>query len=99
MGGNPWQLLTAVTAEVFYKGGEITARRALDKGRDFVLSESDSDRPRWKELLRLPQEGTTAIALAEAQVRFSSLNNDFLVLLVSEKKMFLMHDKILQRPF
>ncbi len=68
MGGNPWQLLTAVTAEVFYKGGEITARRAMDKGRDFVLSESDSDRPRWKELLRLPQEGTTAIALAEAQV-------------------------------
>ncbi len=67
MGGNPWQLLTAVTAELFYKGADINARKVVEAQRDIELSADEH--PKWKGLLKLPEEGTTLAALAQAQVR------------------------------
>ncbi len=72
MGGNPWQLLTAVTAEVFYLGGTATARRAAEARADFQLAGEDSRE--WKKLLGLPMEGTTVMELAEKQVPFERRN-------------------------
>ncbi len=65
MGGNPWQLLTAVAAEVFYLGGSISAQRAQEAGRDFHLAEEDYRE--WMRLLRL-EEGATVMELAQRQV-------------------------------
>ena len=46
-GGNPWQLLTAVTAKLFYQGAS-----ALVESNGF---ESIEDRKAWFSLLKLPE--------------------------------------------
>ena len=33
-GGNPWPLLTAAAAEVFYLGGSVNARNVPDRGEE-----------------------------------------------------------------
>jgi len=63
-GGNPWQLLTAVYAEVFYLGGQATYKEVAKRG-DFSLRYSEYKE--WIDLLRL-EEGATAGDLARAQV-------------------------------
>ena len=63
-GGNPWQLLTAVTAECFYVGASITFKKIRERG-DFQLSQDQNKH--WMELLQL-SNGTTAMDLARAQV-------------------------------
>jgi len=64
-GGNPWQLLTAVFAEVFYLGGKATYKSVGERGGDYSLRYSEH--ADWMELLGL-QEGATATDLAAAQV-------------------------------
>ena len=68
-GGNPWQLLTAVTAELFYKGGNLNAKKAMAEGRDIQLE--PHEQAKWKELLYLPAEGITILELAQAQARLN----------------------------
>ena len=63
-GGNPWQLLTAVLAELFYLGGQATMKEVRQRG-DFSLRYSEYKE--WIELLKL-KEGSTASDLAAAQV-------------------------------
>jgi len=54
-GGNPWQLLTAVLGELFYKGAkEMQERQALNG--DFTLSNEEFGE--WKDLLKLDENAT-----------------------------------------
>jgi len=64
-GGNPWQLLTAVTAECFYVGAQITYKKIRERGDDYYLSLEENKK--WMELLKL-KNSTTAQDLARAQV-------------------------------
>ncbi|CAG0926166.1 unnamed protein product, partial [Notodromas monacha] len=63
-GGNPWQLLTAVTAEFFYLGGQATLKKIQQKGNDYVLDPVEN-----KEWLKLLQINTkiSALDFAKAQ--------------------------------
>merc|ERR1712179_586995 len=63
-GGNPWQLLTAVLAEVFYLGGQTTYSRIQKQG-DYSLNLGHNKE--WISLLNL-DEKATAKDLAAAQV-------------------------------
>jgi len=63
-GGNPWQLLTAVLAEVFYLGGQATYRDVQKRG-DYTLNKESNKE--WMKLLKL-KEGSSASHLAAAQV-------------------------------
>merc|ERR1719394_59224 len=63
-GGNPWQLLTAVTAECFYTGAFITYKKIRERG-DYYLSLEEHTN--WMDLLQL-KNGSTARDLARAQV-------------------------------
>jgi glucoamylase len=71
-GGNPWQLLTAALAELFYLGGRASlqaaaAAAAADGGMDVeVLGEGE--RPAWRSLLNLSDSGVTLGDLGRAQV-------------------------------
>ena len=49
MGGNPWQLLTAVMGEVFYLGGSINFQRVAEKGDDVILTKDEHGA--WMDLL------------------------------------------------
>lgn len=51
-GGNPWQLLTAVLGECFYKGAKLMQER-LEASGDFTLSEEEFGD--WKALLKLDE--------------------------------------------
>jgi glucoamylase len=66
-GGNPWQLLTAVLAELFYLAGQ-TNFEAIETlgGADFELAAAE--KTAWRSLLHLPSAGVTAGDLARAQV-------------------------------
>lgn len=64
-GGNPWQLLTAVTAEAFYLGAQLTEKKIVDKAAPAVLTLEDHKA--WMDLLNL-REGSTMADLAEAQL-------------------------------
>merc|ERR1712216_988704 len=56
-GGNPWQLLTAVLAETFYKyAGYVESRIEENLGQDFMLE--DEEFKSWKTLLKLDDEAT-----------------------------------------
>ena len=51
-GGNPWQLLTAVTAEVFYLGGTDTLGKIRQRGgQDYVLDFEENKE--WLSLLNV----------------------------------------------
>jgi len=63
-GGNPWQLLTAVTAEYFYLGGQATVRKIKAKGADYVLDPVENKE--WLKLLQIKSE-ITASEFARAQ--------------------------------
>lgn len=57
-GGNPWQLLTAVLAECFYKGAVAMKEQMLENnGNDFPLATEEYGE--WMDLLNLV-EGSTA---------------------------------------
>lgn len=60
-GGNPWQLLTAVTAEVFYKASDATLQKIKAKGTDYKV-DFESNRS-WLKLTEL-EDGATAMELA-----------------------------------
>ena len=64
-GGNPWQLLTAVFAEVLYLGGTANLRNIEAKGADFVLDVEEHKS--WMNLLYL-EEGATMKDLALKQL-------------------------------
>ncbi len=64
-GGNPWQLLTAVAAEVFYLGGSVNTDRLLENGDNFVLDREAHKN--WIRLLHLP-EGATMLDLVAGQM-------------------------------
>lgn len=49
-GGNPWQLLTAATAEFFYLGGQATLKKIKRRGGNYYLNQAEN-----KEWLRLLQ--------------------------------------------
>ena len=57
-GGNPWQLLTAVFAELFYLGGEAMFKEVKLRG-DFPLDYSEYKE--WIELLKLPPGATAKV--------------------------------------
>jgi glucoamylase len=64
-GGNPWQLLTAALAELFYLGGRASlqaAAAAADGGM------GAGERPAWRSLLNLSDPGVTLGDLGRAQV-------------------------------
>jgi len=62
-GGNPWPLLSAVTAETFYKGASLT----LQKAAAFNALSSPADKPKWAKLLHL-DAAVSNIELAQAQI-------------------------------
>ena len=49
-GGNPWQLLTAVTAELFYLGGQATLKKIKENGNFALTSEENKE---WLSLLNV----------------------------------------------
>merc|ERR1711936_989710 len=53
-GGNPWQLLTAAHAEIFYLGASSWAKSVQESG-NFPLTEEHKD---WRELLYLDSDAT-----------------------------------------
>ncbi len=63
-GGNPWQLLTAALAEVFYLGAEANLKNVKDNG-DFVLDPEANES--WMDLLGLAK-GATMMELALRQM-------------------------------
>ena len=63
-GGNPYQLLTAATAEFFYLGGNATLEKIRVQG-DFALSPEKNEQ--WLKLLNL-DPGTLASKFAAAQI-------------------------------
>merc|ERR1712216_983568 len=64
-GGNPWQLLTAVLAECFYKGAQAVQEELTLLGvADFPLS--DDQWKEWKDLLNLKPEATAKDFIAAA---------------------------------
>ena len=65
-GGNPWQLLTAVLAELFYAAGRATFKEVESRGADHVLGAEE--RPAWRTLLHLTKGDVTAGELGRAQV-------------------------------
>jgi len=67
-GGNPWQLLTAALAELFYLGGRASLEAAAIGGgkEDQVLGVAA--RPAWRSLFNLTDAGLTLGELGRAQV-------------------------------
>ena len=57
-GGNPWQLLTAVTAKTFYQGAS-----AMIQGNGFQNSE---DKNAWAELLNIENKNVSTEEMAQA---------------------------------
>ena len=49
-GGNPWPLLTAVTAELFYLGGQATLKKIKENGNFALTSEENKE---WLSLLNV----------------------------------------------
>jgi len=64
-GGNPWPLLTAVAAEVFYLGAEATFKDIEARGAATPLDVEANKN--WMKLLNL-EEGKTDLDLAQAQI-------------------------------
>ena len=64
-GGNPWQLLTAILAETFYKGAIANFDSVLERGVDPVLD--THEHAAWFELLQLP-EGAKVSEMAWRQL-------------------------------
>ena len=64
-GGNPWQLLTAIGAEVLYKGATIFLKDIMTKGVNPVLTKETHGA--WLELLQL-EEGVRLSDLAARQL-------------------------------
>merc|ERR1712013_252714 len=62
-GGNPWQLLTAAHAEIFYLGASTWVKTIKDSGNQ-ALGEEHND---WRELLYL-DSGATLLDLVRAAV-------------------------------
>jgi hypothetical protein len=55
-GGNPWQLLTAVTAEYFYLGGQATLKKIRENGNSTLNYQENKE---WMKLLNVSFENTT----------------------------------------
>ena len=64
-GGNPWQLLTAVLGETFYKGAIANYKNVISRGADFTLD--PMEHKSWMDLLKL-ERGSTMKQMADAQV-------------------------------
>jgi len=54
-GGNPWQLLTAATAEFFYLGGHATLDKIRSEGIYYL---NEIDNKRWLDLLNVRLNST-----------------------------------------
>ena len=65
-GGNPWQLLTAVTAEVYYKGATAFLKSVMTKGEDEIVTRESHGS--WLKLLHL-EGGITLSQLAGRQIQ------------------------------
>ena len=55
--GNPWQLLSAALAELFYNGASEMQTQIKNSG-NFTLNDANADHKAWKDLLNLGENAT-----------------------------------------